>query len=70
MDGKSAENAGCDAEHQDAADAAEIHLTDRTRKGALVLEAHHGLDGAYLDCLALVAARPRRARGRTRPGSR
>ncbi|MFF8950229.1 ANTAR domain-containing protein [Streptomyces sp. NPDC014940] len=39
------------------ADAAEIHLTDHTRE-ALVLEAHHALDAAYRDCLALVCGPP------------
>ncbi|MFF5854608.1 ANTAR domain-containing protein [Streptomyces sp. NPDC012751] len=40
------------------ADAAEIHLTDAGQDEALVLEAHHGLDAAYRDCLALVAGPP------------
>jgi putative methionine-R-sulfoxide reductase with GAF domain len=40
------------------ADAAEIHLTDRGQDEALVLEAHHGLDAAYRDCLALVFGPP------------
>ncbi|MER6571329.1 ANTAR domain-containing protein [Streptomyces sp. NPDC001093] len=40
------------------ADAAEIHLTDKVQDEALVLEAHHGLDAAYRDCLALVAGPP------------
>jgi GAF domain-containing protein len=40
------------------ADAAEIHLTDRVQDEALALEAHHGLDAAYRDCLALVAGPP------------
>ncbi|MEW2258351.1 GAF domain-containing protein [Streptomyces sp. NPDC047869] len=40
------------------ADAAEIHLTDHTREEALVLEAHHALDAAYRDCLALVCGPP------------
>ncbi|MFF3634602.1 ANTAR domain-containing protein [Streptomyces sp. NPDC002250] len=40
------------------ADAAEIHLADHTREEALVLEAHHGLDAAYRDCLALVGGPP------------
>ncbi|MCC5477633.1 ANTAR domain-containing protein [Streptomyces barringtoniae] len=40
------------------ADAAEIHLTDSVQDEALVLEAHHGLDAAYRDCLALVAGPP------------
>jgi uncharacterized membrane protein len=44
------------------ADAAEIHLTDKVQEEALALEAHHALDAAYRDCLALVA-RPRCARG-------
>lgn len=40
------------------ADAAEIHLTDAGQDEALVLEAHHGLDAAYRDCLTLVAGPP------------
>ncbi|MEU6776800.1 ANTAR domain-containing protein [Streptomyces sp. NPDC046759] len=40
------------------ADAAEIHLTDQVQDEALVLEAHHGLDAAYRDCLALVVGPP------------
>jgi anti-anti-sigma regulatory factor len=40
------------------ADAAEIHLTDTVQDEALVLEAHHGLDAAYRDCLALVLGPP------------
>ncbi|MFJ8032658.1 ANTAR domain-containing protein [Streptomyces sp. NPDC096032] len=52
------------------ADAAEIHLTDRVQDEALVLEAHHGLDPAYRDCLALVLGPPAvcaRARAAGRP---
>ncbi|WP_191873759.1 ANTAR domain-containing protein [Streptomyces filipinensis] len=52
------------------ADAAEIHLTDSVQDEALVLEAHHGLDAAYRDCLALVDGPPAvcaRARGEGRP---
>ncbi|WP_225826266.1 GAF domain-containing protein [Streptomyces naphthomycinicus] len=40
------------------ADAAEIHLTDAVQDEALVLEAHHGLDAAYRDCMALVGGPP------------
>jgi anti-anti-sigma regulatory factor/putative methionine-R-sulfoxide reductase with GAF domain len=40
------------------ADAAEIHLTDTGQDGALVLEAHHGLDAAYRDCLSQVFGPP------------
>ncbi|MGW4566768.1 ANTAR domain-containing protein [Streptomyces sp. NPDC004561] len=40
------------------ADAAEIHLIDTGQDEALVLEAHHGLDAAYRDCLALVLGPP------------
>ncbi|MGW1911766.1 GAF and ANTAR domain-containing protein [Streptomyces sp. NPDC002076] len=40
------------------ADAAEIHLIDKVQEEALVLEAHHGLDAAYRDCLALVVGPP------------
>ncbi|MGW3209940.1 ANTAR domain-containing protein [Streptomyces sp. NPDC001135] len=52
------------------ADAAEIHLTDKVQDEALVLEAHHGLDAAYRDCLALVTGPPAvcaRARAEGRP---
>ncbi|MFF7356015.1 ANTAR domain-containing protein [Streptomyces filipinensis] len=52
------------------ADAAEIHLTDSVQDGVLVLEAHHGLDAAYRDCLALVDGPPAvcaRVRGEGRP---
>ncbi|MBY8841250.1 ANTAR domain-containing protein [Streptomyces sp. SP2-10] len=40
------------------ADAAEIHLTDTVQDEALVLEAHHGLDAPYRDCLALIDGPP------------
>ncbi|MFC9926219.1 ANTAR domain-containing protein [Streptomyces sp. NPDC127190] len=52
------------------ADAVEIHLTDRVQDEALVLEAQHGLDEAYRDCLALVLGPPAvcaRAQAERRP---
>ena len=52
------------------ADAAEIHLPDHTNEETLVLEAHHALDAAYRDCLALVCGPPAvcaRARAAGRP---
>ncbi|GAA3101850.1 ANTAR domain-containing protein [Streptomyces echinatus] len=52
------------------ADAAEIHLSDAVQDEALLMEAHHGLDAAYRDCLALVTGPPAvcaRARAAGRP---
>ncbi|MFJ4582667.1 ANTAR domain-containing protein [Streptomyces echinatus] len=52
------------------AEAAEIHLSDAVQDEALLMEAHHGLDAAYRDCLALVTGPPAvcaRARAAGRP---